>query len=108
MYPVLENVDGSLASKEGRPTFACKSKNADRQDWYISSFSYQEEDLAKLREKWSEALDKRRQYLDEQLQKIMNKEGMGTKSDICPCHIVIRLIGLMNLTLPQSGQINKW
>ncbi len=37
--------------------------------------SYQEEDLARLREKWSGALDKRREYLDEQLQKIMNKEG---------------------------------
>ncbi len=43
----------------------------------IHIFSYQEEDLAKLREKWSEALDKRRQYLDEQLQKIMNKEGLN-------------------------------
>jgi len=36
--------------------------------------SYQEEDLALLREKWSEALEKRREYLDEQLQKIMSKE----------------------------------
>ncbi len=39
------------------------------------NYSYQEEDLARLREKWSSALDKRREYLDEQLQKIMNKEG---------------------------------
>ena len=37
--------------------------------------SYQEEDLNLLREKWSEALEKRREYLDEQLQKIMHKEG---------------------------------
>ena len=42
---------------------------------YFPCFSYQEEDLARLREKWSSALDKRREYLDEQLQKIMNKEG---------------------------------
>ena len=42
--------------------------------------SYQEEDLAALREKWSEALEKRREYLDEQLQKIMNKE-MKTEAD---------------------------
>ncbi len=27
----------SLARKEGPPTFACKSKTADRQDWYIFS-----------------------------------------------------------------------
>ena len=37
--------------------------------------SYQEEDLALLRNKWTDALAKRRDYLDEQLQKIMNKEG---------------------------------
>ena len=37
--------------------------------------SYQEEDLSVLRQKWSDALAKRRDYLDEQLQKIMNKEG---------------------------------
>ena len=42
---------------------------------YFPRFSYEEEDLARLREKWSSALDKRREYLDEQLQKIMNKEG---------------------------------
>ena len=42
---------------------------------YFACLSYQEEDLARLREKWSSALDKRREYLDEQLQKIMNKEG---------------------------------
>ncbi len=32
IYSVL---NGSLSPKEGPPTFACKSKNADRQDWYI-------------------------------------------------------------------------
>ena len=37
--------------------------------------SYQEEDLGTLRDKWNDALGKRREYLDEQLQKIMNKEG---------------------------------
>jgi hypothetical protein len=43
--------------------------------------SYQEEDLSKLREKWSDALSKRRNYLDEQLQKIMNKDEK-TDNDI--------------------------
>ena len=28
-------LDGSLPIREGLPTFACKSMNADRQDWYI-------------------------------------------------------------------------
>jgi hypothetical protein len=37
--------------------------------------SYQEEDLAVLREKWSEALMRRRQYLDQQIQRLINKQG---------------------------------
>ncbi|XP_059481863.1 kinesin-like protein KIF13A isoform X5 [Neocloeon triangulifer] len=37
--------------------------------------SYQEEDLSVLREKWSDALMRRRQYLDRQIQRIVNKEG---------------------------------
>lgn len=37
--------------------------------------SYQEEDLTVLREKWSEALGRRRQYLDQQIQKLINKEN---------------------------------
>lgn len=36
--------------------------------------SYQEEDLTVLREKWSEALVRRRKYLDQQIQKLINKE----------------------------------
>jgi kinesin family member 13 len=37
--------------------------------------SYQEEDLSVLREKWSDALMRRRQYLDRQIQRIVKKEG---------------------------------
>jgi kinesin family protein 13 len=37
--------------------------------------SYQDEDLHILREKWSDALMRRRQYLDEQIKKIINKKG---------------------------------
>ncbi|XP_026672214.1 kinesin-like protein KIF13B isoform X3 [Ceratina calcarata] len=36
--------------------------------------SYQDEDLNILREKWSEALMRRRQYLDHQIQKLINKQ----------------------------------
>lgn len=36
--------------------------------------SYQEEDLTVLRDKWSEALGRRRQYLDQQIQKLINKD----------------------------------
>lgn len=38
--------------------------------------SYQDEDLSTLREKWSEALMRRRQYLDQQIQKLINKQGI--------------------------------
>ncbi|RXM34141.1 Kinesin-like protein KIF13A [Acipenser ruthenus] len=36
--------------------------------------SYQEEDLNCVRDKWSEALIKRKEYLDEQIKKIINKQ----------------------------------
>lgn len=38
--------------------------------------SYQDEDLSILREKWSDALMRRRQYLDQQIQKLINKQGI--------------------------------
>lgn len=43
--------------------------------------SYQDEDLSILREKWSEALMRRRQYLDQQIQKLINKQGMMETCD---------------------------
>ncbi|KAM8967408.1 kinesin-like protein KIF13A isoform 2-T2 [Pelodytes ibericus] len=43
--------------------------------------SYQEEDLNCVRERWSEALLKRKEYLDEQIQKIINKQEK-TEDDI--------------------------
>lgn len=36
--------------------------------------SYTEEDLTVLRDKWSEALGRRRKYLDQQIQRLVNKE----------------------------------
>lgn len=41
----------------------------------LLSVSVQEEDLNCIRERWSEALIKRREYLDEQIKKIINKPG---------------------------------
>ncbi|XP_034249047.1 kinesin-like protein KIF13A isoform X2 [Thrips palmi] len=43
--------------------------------------SYQEEDLAVLREKWGEALLRRRQYLDQQIQRLINKQDK-TEEDV--------------------------
>ena len=37
--------------------------------------SYQEEDLTVLRDHWSKALARRKKYLDEQIQKLINKQG---------------------------------
>lgn len=41
----------------------------------LLSVWFQEEDLNCVRERWSEALIKRREYLDEQIKKIINKHG---------------------------------
>lgn len=43
--------------------------------------SYQEEDLTVLRDRWSKALARRKQYLDEQIQKLINKQG----NRLCAC-----------------------
>ncbi|KAG7276028.1 hypothetical protein CRUP_004425, partial [Coryphaenoides rupestris] len=43
--------------------------------------SYQEEDLNCVRERWSEALIKRREYLDEQIKKIINKHDNLTLNE---------------------------
>ncbi|XP_055988359.1 kinesin-like protein KIF13A isoform X2 [Sorex fumeus] len=43
--------------------------------------SYQEEDLNCVRERWSDALIKRREYLDEQIKKVSNKEEK-TEDDV--------------------------
>lgn len=39
----------------------------------------QEEDLNRVRERWSDALIKRREYLEEQIKKIINKSGWRLK-----------------------------
>ncbi|XP_033100140.1 kinesin-like protein KIF13A isoform X3 [Anneissia japonica] len=44
--------------------------------------SYQDEDLNKLRDRWSEALMKRREHLDEQIHKIINKKASKTEQDM--------------------------
>ncbi|XP_063219921.1 kinesin-like protein KIF13A isoform X3 [Bacillus rossius redtenbacheri] len=43
--------------------------------------SYQEEDLAVLRDKWSDALMRRRQYLDQQIQRLITKQDK-TEQDL--------------------------
>ncbi|XP_034951830.1 kinesin-like protein KIF13B isoform X3 [Chelonus insularis] len=52
-----------------------------RNRFQIPLDSYQDEDLSILRDKWSDALMRRRQYLDQHLQKLMNKQNK-TEQDI--------------------------
>ncbi|XP_046733692.1 kinesin-like protein KIF13A isoform X1 [Silurus meridionalis] len=56
--------------------------------------SYQEEDLNSVRERWSEALIKRREYLDEQLKKIMNKSEKSEEDVEREARLVEQWVGL--------------
>uniref|UniRef100_A0A3B4AE49 Uncharacterized protein n=1 Tax=Periophthalmus magnuspinnatus TaxID=409849 RepID=A0A3B4AE49_9GOBI len=56
--------------------------------------SYQEEDLNCVRERWSEALIKRREYLDEQIKKIMNKHEKSEEDVEREARLVEQWVGL--------------
>ncbi|KFQ39088.1 Kinesin-like KIF13A, partial [Mesitornis unicolor] len=56
--------------------------------------SYQEEDLNCVRERWSDALIKRREYLDEQIQKISNKQEKSEDDTEREARLVEQWVGL--------------
>ncbi|KAM9783257.1 kinesin-like protein KIF13A [Neosynchiropus ocellatus] len=56
--------------------------------------SYQEEDLNCVRERWSEALIKRRQYLDEQIKKIIHKQEKSEEDVEREARLVEQWVGL--------------
>uniref|UniRef100_A0A7N9AKS2 Kinesin family member 13A n=1 Tax=Mastacembelus armatus TaxID=205130 RepID=A0A7N9AKS2_9TELE len=56
--------------------------------------SYQEEDLNCVRERWSEALVKRREYLDEQIKKIINKHEKSEEDIEREARLVEQWVGL--------------
>ncbi|XP_054637395.1 kinesin-like protein KIF13A isoform X2 [Dunckerocampus dactyliophorus] len=56
--------------------------------------SYQEEDLSCVRERWSEALIKRREYLDEQIKKIINKQEKSEEDVEREARLVEQWVGL--------------
>ncbi|NWH75115.1 KI13A protein, partial [Piaya cayana] len=56
--------------------------------------SYQEEDLNCVRERWSDALIKRREYLDEQIQKISNKREKSEDDLEREARLVEQWVGL--------------
>uniref|UniRef100_A0A674CG59 Kinesin family member 13A n=1 Tax=Salmo trutta TaxID=8032 RepID=A0A674CG59_SALTR len=56
--------------------------------------SYQEEDLNCVRDRWSEALIKRREYLDEQINKIINKQEKSEEDMEREARLVEQWVGL--------------
>ncbi|XP_028326033.1 kinesin-like protein KIF13A isoform X3 [Gouania willdenowi] len=56
--------------------------------------SYQEEDLNCVRERWSDALIKRREYLDEQIKKIINKQEKSEEDVEREARLVEQWVGL--------------
>ncbi|KAG8442351.1 hypothetical protein GDO86_011230 [Hymenochirus boettgeri] len=56
--------------------------------------SYQEEDLNCVRERWSDALIKRKEYLDEQIQKIINKQEKNEDDIEREARLVDQWVGL--------------
>ncbi|XP_076009871.1 kinesin-like protein KIF13A isoform X2 [Genypterus blacodes] len=56
--------------------------------------SYQEEDLNCVRDRWSEALIKRREYLDEQIKKIINKHEKSEEDIEREARLVEQWVGL--------------
>ncbi|XP_072250499.1 kinesin-like protein KIF13A isoform X4 [Leuresthes tenuis] len=56
--------------------------------------SYQEEDLNFVRERWSDALIKRREYLDEQIKKIINKHEKSEEDIEREARLVEQWVGL--------------
>ncbi|KAJ8415837.1 hypothetical protein AAFF_G00403940 [Aldrovandia affinis] len=56
--------------------------------------SYQEEDLNCVRERWSDALVKRREYLDEQIKKIINKQEKSEEDVEREARLVEQWVGL--------------
>ncbi|XP_018096503.1 kinesin-like protein KIF13A isoform X2 [Xenopus laevis] len=56
--------------------------------------SYQEEDLNCVRERWSDTLIKRKEYLDEQIQKIINKQEKSEDDIEREARLVEQWVGL--------------
>ncbi|XP_063959521.1 kinesin-like protein KIF13A isoform X2 [Lytechinus pictus] len=71
--------------------------------------SYQDGDLTRLRERWSDALMKRREYLDEQIHKIMHKPGRTQKDTEREASLINQWVSLTEernavlVPAPESG-----
>eukprot|EP00057_Strongylocentrotus_purpuratus_P008261 XP_011662735.1 PREDICTED: kinesin-like protein KIF13A isoform X3 [Strongylocentrotus purpuratus] len=71
--------------------------------------SYQDDDLTRLRERWSDALMRRREYLDEQIHKIMHKPGRTQKDNEREASLINQWVSLTEernavlVPAPESG-----
>ncbi|XP_062421319.1 kinesin-like protein KIF13A isoform X4 [Pungitius pungitius] len=89
------------STKLQRPLDSYQKEEEDDMD------SYQEEDLNCVRERWSEALIKRREYLDEQIKKIINKQEKSEEDIEREARLVEQWVGLTEernaVLVPASG-----
>ncbi|KAM8870194.1 kinesin-like protein KIF13A isoform 2-T2 [Spinachia spinachia] len=89
------------STKLQRPLDSYQKEEEDDMD------SYQEEDLNSVRERWSEALIKRREYLDEQIKKIINKQEKSEEDIEREARLVEQWVGLTEernaVLVPASG-----
>ncbi|KAI4891936.1 hypothetical protein NFI96_021907 [Prochilodus magdalenae] len=76
------------STKLQRPLDSYQREEDDEMD------SYQEEDLNCLRERWSDALIKRREYLDEQIKKIIHKSEKSEEDVEREARLVEQWVGL--------------
>ncbi|XP_030636930.1 kinesin-like protein KIF13A isoform X2 [Chanos chanos] len=76
------------STKLQRPLDSYQKEEEDDMD------SYQEEDLNCVRERWSEALIKRKEYLDEQIKKIINKSEKSEEDMEREARLVEQWVGL--------------
>lgn len=73
----------------------------------ISLVFFQDRDLERLRRKWLNALTKRQEYLDQQLQKLVSKHGRKSKLNIYPPSLCIINLYLQPHKLEVDEHINN-
>lgn len=61
--------------------------------FFLNVISSQDRDLERLRRKWLNALTKRQEYLDQQLQKLVGKPGKHKQFGFFPLQLLPKLLG---------------
>ncbi|KAM9404252.1 kinesin-like protein KIF13A isoform 1-T1 [Salvelinus alpinus] len=89
---VLSVSIGCVSARSTKLQRALDSYQREEEDGDMDS--YQEEDLNCVRDRWSEALIKRREYLDEQINKIINKQEKSEEDMEREARLVEQWVGL--------------